>query len=65
MTPASDVRVCPRCRDRIGGGAHGWARHAAGLDSADALMHAHIEQARAEHRQHARASATDVSRARF
>lgn len=45
------VRVCPRCRDRIGGGPEGWARHDAGLDSADQLMHDHIEQAREEHRE--------------
>ncbi|MEI2714216.1 MAG: hypothetical protein V9G04_13225 [Nocardioides sp.] len=44
------VRVCPRCRDRIGGGPEGWARHDAGLDSADQLMHDNIEHARAEQR---------------
>lgn len=50
-TPRRDaVRVCPRCRDRIGGGPDGWARHDAGLDSAAQLMHDNIEQAREEHR---------------
>lgn len=46
---AAELQRCTRCHELIAGGPEGWARHAAGLDSAEELLEASDQEAKLEH----------------